>query len=72
MRRSDYILANSEKPRDAAMRNTGQGLLCFSTTACYHVRSVSASLTWIVLELFTLLIAMTSLRSVADTTRAML
>ena len=28
------FLVNSEKPRDAAMRNTGRGLLCFCTTAC--------------------------------------
>jgi len=28
---------NSEKPRDAAMRNTGRGLLCFSTTACLSI-----------------------------------
>ena len=30
------FLVNSEKPRDVAMRNTGRGLLCFSTTACYY------------------------------------
>jgi len=27
MGRPDYILVNSEKPRDAAMRNTGAGFV---------------------------------------------
>jgi len=33
------FLVNSEKLRDAAMRNTGRGLLCFSTTACCGIYS---------------------------------
>jgi len=30
MGRPDYILVNSEKPRDAAMRNTGTGFVVLS------------------------------------------
>jgi len=40
MGRPDYILVNSEKPRDAAMRNTGTGFVCFRTTACLFINSV--------------------------------
>ena len=35
MGRPGYTFGHSEKPRNAAMRNTGRGLLCFSTTACF-------------------------------------
>ena len=36
MGRPDYILVNSEKPRDAAMRNTGTGFVMLSHRSLYN------------------------------------